>query len=360
MLKINGQEISGVMATDGKFKSAFCNQPYAARKFGTAVTFPQFKINGQPAQFAAPGTRPTFTLRKTLTLSDLTSEGVYWVLNTDTDPIILQKLSNGLPTGDTIEIGPRPAVSGQVWVVVEIIGGGGGGSGGGAALNGVGGGAGAYGLFATSYFAIRWKGADYKGDNVQETLSSSGETYLRGNGAGSSNRGEAHAGAVVIIGDTTGSSGAMYENDGIYITGGEGGDGGTPGSGGRVIVNYNDNNTSPMERGRLVVLYTSNGSNGYAGLSGTHTFEDITLSCGLEGETVCEKTYGPYSVESNEAGAGGNSFFGAGGAPGNGYGDDGESPAATAYGAGGGGGRMKPFGSTTGGNGSGAVINIYY
>ena len=144
------------------------------------------------------------------------------------------------------------------------------------------------------------------------------------------------------------------------ITGGEGGDGGTPGSGGRVIVNYNDNNTSPMERGRLVVLYTSTGSNGYAGLSGTHTFEATTLSCGLDGETVCEKTYGPYSVASNEAGAGGNSFFGAGGEPGNSYGDDGESPAATAYGAGGGGGRMKPLGSTTGGNGGGAVINFYY
>lgn len=357
MLKINGQEISGVMATNGKFKSAFCNQPYAAHKFGTAVTFPQFKINGQPVQFAAPGTRPTFTLRKTLTLSDLT-ESAYWLLNTGTDPIRLEEFVNGNPTGDTIEIGPRPAVSGLAWVVVEIIGGGGGGVGGGTALNGVGGGAGAYGLFATSYCSISWQGADYKGDNVQVTLDSSGETYLRGNGAGSSNRGEAHAGAVVIIGDEIGSS--TYDNDGIYITGGEGGDGGTPGSGGRVIFNYNDNHTSPMERGWLVVLYTSNGSNGYEGLSGTHTFEDITLSCGLDGETVCEKTYGPYSVESNEAGAGGNSFFGAGGEPGNAYGEDGKSPAATAYGAGGGGGRMKPFGSTTGGNGGGAVINFYY
>ena len=357
MLKINGQEISGVMATDGKFKSAFCNQPYAAHKFGTAVTFPQFKINGQPVQFAAPGTRPTFTLRKTLTLSDLT-EGTYWFLNTNADPIVLQKCSNGIPTGDTIEIGPKPAGDELTWVVVEIIGGGGGGVGGGAALNGVGGGAGAYGLFATDYCTIRWKGADYKGDSVQETLGSSGETYLRGNGAGSSNRGEAHAGAVVIIGDEKG--GGMYENDGIYITGGEGGNGGTPGSGGRVIFNYNDNNTSPMEHGLLVVLYTSNGSNGYAGYSGTHTFEATKLSCGLDGETVCEKTYGPYSDESNEAGAGGNSFFGAGGAPGNSYGDDGESPAAAAYGAGGGGGRMKPLGSTTGGNGGRAVIKIYY
>lgn len=357
MLKINGQEISGVMSTDGKFKSAFCNQPYAAHKFGTAVTFPQFKINGQPVQFAAPGTRPTFTLRKTLMLSDLT-EHAYWLLNTVADPIKLQKLSADGQISDEIEIGPRPATSGSAWVVVEIIGGGGGGVGGGAALNGVGGGAGAYGLFATSYCTIQWRGAGYNGDNIQETLDSSGETYLRGNGAGSSNRGEAHAGAVVIIGDETG--GSIYDDDGIYITGGEGGDGGTPGSGGRVIFNYNDNNTSPMERGWLVVLYTSNGSNGYEGLSGTHTFEDITLSCGLEGETACEKTYGPYSVESNEAGAGGNSFFGAGGAPGNSYEDDGENPATTAYGAGGGGGRMKPFGSTTGGNGGGAVINIYY
>lgn len=357
MLKINGQEISGVMSTDGKFKSAFCNQPYAAHKFGTAVTFPQFKINGQPVQFAAPGTRPTFTLRKTLMLSDLT-EDAHWYLETAEDPIKLYKLSADGQIRDEIEIGPRPATSGRAWVVVEIIGGGGGGVGGGATLNGVGGGAGAYGLFATSYCTIRWRGADYKGDNIQETLDSSGETYLRGNGAGSSNRGEAHAGAVVIIGSETGVNGGMYAKDGIYLTGGEGGNGGTPGRGGRVIVNYNDNNTSPMERGWLVVLYTSNGSNGYAGLSGDHTFEQITVRCGYEGETQCEKVYGPYTSNTNEAGGGGNSFMGAGGSAGNAYGDDGGD--AGGYGAGGGGGRMKPFGSTTGGNGGGAVINIYY
>lgn len=337
MLKINGQEISGVMATDGKFKSAFCNQPYAAHKFGTAVTFPQFKINGQPVQFAAPGTRPTFTLRKTLTIADGTDIGNGLKIMRAT----IKKRSNNETNTRAIEITISnnretiiPAADDAKFVIIEMIGGGGGGTGGSAALNGTGGGAGAYCLQCLDL--TDEKSRNMAISNIPGVIIGA-ETA--GDGAGAANREQANMGEAVSAGKYT-------------CTGGGGASGGEPGSGGVVIENGVD---APA-----VLLYSSTGSNGYTGNFSEHTFDEIKLSCGFDGETVCEKTYGPYSVESNEAGAGGNSFFGAGGAPGNAYGDDGESPAETAYGAGGGGGRTKPFGSTTGGNGGGAVINIYY
>lgn len=337
MLKINGQEISGVVATDGKFKSAFCNQPYAAHKFGTAVTFPQFKINGQPVQFAAPGTRPTFTLRKTITMADGADLGGGNKLMHAS----IKKRGDNETNTRAIEITISnnretiiPAAEDAKFVIIEMIGGGGGGTGGSAALNGTGGGAGGYCLQCLDL-------TDQKGHamNMSTTPGVIIGAETAGDGAGAANREQANAGEAVTAGR--------------YSCGGGGGaNAGDGGGGGKVQENGVDD--------PAVLLYSYTGSNGYAGLSGTHTFDEIKLSCGFDGETVCEKTYGPYSVESNEAGAGGNSFFGAGGAPGNAYGDDGESPAATAYGAGGGGGRMKPFGSTTGGNGGGAVINIYY
>lgn len=337
MLKINGQEISGVMATDGKFKSAFCNQPYAAHKFGRAVTFPQFKINGQPVQFAAPGTRPTFTLRKTLTMAD----GVDLGGGNKLMRASIKKRGSNETNTRAIEITISnnretiiPAAEDAKFVIIEMIGGGGGGTGGSAALNGTGGGAGGYCLQCLDL-------TDQKGHpmNMSTTPGVIIGAETAGDGAGAANREQANAGEAVSAGR--------------YSCGGGGGANvGDGGGGGKVQENGIDD--------PAVLLYSSNGSNGYTGNFSEHTFEATTLSCGLEGETACEKTYGPYSVESNEAGAGGNSFFGAGGAPGNSYGDDGENPAATAYGAGGGGGRMKPFGSTTGGNGGGAVINIYY
>lgn len=337
MLKINGQEISGVMATDGKFKSAFCNQPYAAHKFGTAVTFPQFKINGQPVQFAAPGTRPTFTLRKTLTMAD----GVDLGGGNKLMRASIKKRGNNETNTRAIEITISnnretiiPAAEDAKFVIIEMIGGGGGGTGGSAALNGTGGGAGGYCLQCLDL-------TDQKGHpmNMSTTPGVIIGAETAGDGAGAANREQANAGEAVSAGRySCGGGGGANAEDG--------------GGGGKVQENGIDD--------PAVLLYSSNGSNGYTGNFSEHTFEATTLSCGLEGETACEKTYGPYSVESNEAGAGGNSFFGAGGAPGNSYGDDGENPAATAYGAGGGGGRMKPFGSTTGGNGGGAVINIYY
>lgn len=271
-----------------------------------------YKVNGEAAIFARKGCRPRFNLRaqiteigKTYTLTKRSSDGA----------IVL--IRGGEPQTEII-----PGSLGARYVVVEVIGAGGGGSGGSAALNGVGGGAGAY------YLAFI-DPSDYDGYTFLIT---------GGGGAGSSNRGKAGDGGNVEISVGSGTR---------VVGGGKGADGGTVGAGGQIDYFYEP-------------LYAETGSNGYAGLSDDHTFEQITVRCGYEGETQCEKVYGPYTSNSNEAGAGGNSFFGAGGAPGNAYGDDGESPAATAYGAGGGGGRMKSFGSTTGGNGAGAVINIYY
>lgn len=335
MLKINGSEIAGIMPSDGRFKRAFCNQPYAAHKFGTPVTFEQFKVNGQPAQFAALGTRPTFTLRKTLTIADGVDAG-------NGQKIMLASIlkragfasDNGavqITIGSNAEI-IIPAAEDAKFVIIEMIGGGGGGTGGSAALNGVGGGAGAYCLQCLDL-------TDQKGHAMSITnmpgVIVGADTA--GDGAGAENRNAANAGEAVTAGNYT-------------CTGGGGASGGDPGGGG--IVTENGTNQP------AVLIYSSNGSNGYAGLSGEHTFDQITVSCGLDGEAACEKTYGPHSVTSNEAGGGGNSFFASGGAPGNSYGDDGGNGGG--YGAGGGGGRMKPFGSTTGGNGGGAVINIYY
>lgn len=345
-LKVNGVLIENMFAPVGvenydnlekaddgdTRKRAFCNheyikgfQPFASDIYNGVY----FKVNGEATSFARKGCRPRFNLRATIT-----EIGVdYYVIKSDDGAIWLSKAPTiTAPDAEAVEIIPASVDCQDP--LCEIIGAGGGGSGGGTALNGVGGGAGAY-------FLGCLRGV---GGGVSEEYYLFRFRITSGGGTGSSNRGKAGDGGDVEIGYDGRST--------VYtIGGGKGADGGTAGAGGTITSFLADVPQS---------LYAEAGSNGYAGLSGDHTFEQITVRCGYEGETQCEKVYGPYSVESNEAGAGGNSFFGAGGAPGNSYGDDGESPEATAYGAGGGGGRMKPFGSTTGGNGGGAVINIYY
>lgn len=311
-------------------KRAFFNHEYIKANPlipNSAWTTPAFQINGTPAQFARKGCRPTFsfvakdtrfnppyTVRKAL-VSGRNQWEVYDGGNN----------RRAFLKGDGFNDSPQ-------WLVMEMIGGGGGGAGGSAALNGVGGGAGAFALFFLD-------GREQSRFFVE----------VGAGGTGSSNRDQAGSGGVtsLYVGESADAANFI-----ISCGGGGGGDGGDPGDGGTVTLGPRSD--------LIVMIHNSTGSNGYAGLSGTHTFNATTLSCGLEGETQCQKTYGPYSVESNEAGAGGNSFFGAGGAPGSSYGDGGESPAVTAYGAGGGGGRMKPFGSTTGGNGREGYFAIYY
>lgn len=324
-------------ADDGDTRQrAFCNHEYikgfppflTRRIWNSAATRDLFKVNGEAVLFAYKGERPRFNLRATITEIGVDyyivkiADGSIW-LTTDAS---VTKDSTGLSTTDTqFELIPASAQVRKP--LLEIIGAGGGGSGGGTALNGVGGGAGAYFLGA-------WDLRSWTSRALRLRITASG-------GAGSSNRGKAGDGGDVE---------AQIVGDGLVWTvgGGKGADGGTVGAGGESIPSI----------GNGVVLYGENGSNGYAGLSGDHTFEQITVRCGYEGETQCEKVYGPYTSNSNEAGGGGNSFMGAGGSAGSAYGDDGGD--AGGYGAGGGGGRMKPFGSTTGGNGGGAVINIYY
>ena len=311
-------------------KRAFCNheyikgfQPFASDIYSGVY----FKVNGEATSFAKKGCRPRFNLRATIT-----EIGVdYYVIRDDDGAIWLSKAINLInPDAEAVEIIPASAKCKMP--LFEIIGAGGGGSGGGAALNGVGGGAGAYFL---------------AGAEVLETSKRVQLKITAGGGTGSQNRDKAGDGGDVEVSQ-------YYTKDIPYITtyrvgGGKGADGGTVGAGGQV---------DEQLKMTWKTLYAEAGSNGYAGLSGDHTFEQITVRCGYEGETQCEKVYGPYTSNSNEAGGGGNSFMGAGGSAGNAYGDDGGD--AGGYGAGGGGGRMKPLGSTTGGNGGNAIIRIYY
>ena len=324
MLKINGVEIDAEkFDTNDTRQKAFFNHDYVKANPlipNSALATP-FKINGTPAQFACKGLRPRFMYKASAggkTTHTLWKEG-----GNSTWYVDIHSIEGG-------GISSRTTLGKMQCLLVEMIGAGGGGSGGGAALNGVGGGAGAFALFVLD---LREQSRFF--------------VEVGAGGAGSSNRGQAGSGEAtsLYVGETADTSNLI-----ISCGGGGGGDGGDPGDGGTVTLGPRSD--------LIVMIYNSTGSNGYAGLSGTHTFEATTLSCGLEGETQCQKTYGPYSVESNEAGAGANSFFGQGGRPGEGYGDDGSN--GNGYGSGGGGGRMKAAGSTKGGDGGGAVINIYY
>ena len=311
-------------------KRAFFNHEYIKANPlipNSAWTTPAFQINGTPAQFARKGCRPTFsfvakdnrfnppyTVRKAL-VSGRNQWEVYDGGNN----------RRAFLKGDGFNDSPQ-------WLVMEVIGGGGGGSGGSAALNGVGGGAGAFALFFL--------------DGREQSIFF---VEVGAGGVGSSNRGQAGSGGAtsLYIGESANTANLI-----ISCGGGGGSDAGDPGGGGTV--------TFGPRSDLIVMIHSSTGSNGYTGNSAEHTLDKITLSCGLDGETQCQKTFGPHTIESNLAGAGGNSFFGAGGEPGNSFGDDGKSPAATAYGAGGGGGRMEAFGSTTGGNGREGYFAVYY
>lgn len=374
MLKINGTEILDVesanvnrdpywsegIAKSGKLASAFCNQPYAAYKFGTPKTFSQFKVNGQAAQFAEKGTRPTFALRYSVTSSMLSSSssvqiGMLDTGSTQDGAILIRSTSStsslsGLQTyNDTWDILVPSAEKAQ-YIVIEALAGGGGGSGGSALFNGVGGGAGAFALIAIDLSQYKITSTKAWEANSQNTIRIGiRTTYVNDynlifdcDGAGSTNRDAANPGERIQINTVNGLVGWVY--------GGGGGDGGNAGDGGTVDF-------ASLPSG-ITVIHSSTGSNGHAGLASDSTFQAFTLSCGLTGESVCEKTYGPYTVTSNEAGSGGNSFLGAGGNPGSSYGDGGSN--GNGYGSGGGGGRMKAAGSTKGGDGAPAVINIYY
>lgn len=321
MLKINGTEIDAEKFDTGDTRQkAFFNHEYVKTNpvIPDSALITPFKINGTPAPFAKKGYRPRFSGSTAYT----GSVEVIHVLEKVTDKwrVVAQGIENGsLP--EYVKYG-----------VVHMIGGGGGGSGGSAALNGVGGGAGAFACF---FLDMR---------NSTKFCVVAGTA-----GNGSSNRGQAGSGGAtrIYVGEIPDEANLI-----VSCGGGGGGDGGDPGDGGTVTLGPRSD--------LIVMIHNSTGSNGYAGLSGTHTFNTITLSCGLEGETQCRKTYGPYSVGSNEAGGGANSFFGAGGSPGDSYGDNGNAPISTACGAGGGGGRMKPFGSTMGGSGMTGTFAIYY
>lgn len=322
MLKINGIEIDAEKFDIGDTRQkAFFNHEYVKANPtipNSTLTTP-FKINGTPAPFAKKGCRPRFSGS---TNAYTGRADVIHILKKVTDK--WQFVAQG------IENGSLPGYA--RYAVVCMTGAGGGGVGGGAALNGVGGGAGAFACFFL----------DLQNSAKFCVVAGTG-------GAGSSDRGQSGSGGAtsLYVGESPDAANLI-----ISCGGGGGGDGGDPGGGGTV--------TFGPRSDLIVMIHSSTGSNGYIGNSAEHTFGELTLSCGLDGETQCQKTFGPYTIESNLAGAGGNSFFGAGGAPGNAFGDDGESPAATAYGAGGGGGRMKPFGSTTGGNGREGYFAAYY
>ena len=374
MLKINGTEILDVesanvnrdpywsegIAKSGKLASAFCNQPYAAYKFGTPKTFSQFKVNGQAAQFAEKGTRPTFALRYSVTQSKTPYDSFVEIgmlaSGSSRDGAILIRSNSftsslsGLQTyNDTWDILVPSAEKAQ-YIVIEALAGGGGGSGGSALFNGVGGGAGAFALIAvdlsqykiTSTEAGQADSQNTIGIGIRTTYVNDYHLVFDCNGAGSTNRDAANPGERIQINTVNGLVGWVY--------GGGGGDGGNAGDGGTVDF-------ASLPSG-ITVIHSSTGSNGHAGLASDSTFQAFTLSCGLTGESVCEKTYGPYTVTSNVAGGGGNSFMGAGGNPGSSSGDDGSN--GNGYGSGGGGGRMKTAGSTKGGDGAPAVVNIYY
>ena len=283
-----------------------------------------FMKNGTPTNFCKIGCRPRFDTEVAVFNGGTTAQ---LLLQDDgtVNVVIGGSATKTIPTSQRI-------------LVVEAIGAGGGGSGGGAALNGVGGGAGAFALFALRI--DKWVSLHSNQTAINITIGSGGE--------GSSNRGQASGGTATSITD--------IEGKGLVLNGGSGGDAGDPGSGGAP-----SNSLASSWLASVVEVITSyTGSNGYAGSSGNHTFNSTTLYCGNQDEAQCAKTYGPYSINANLGGPGGNSFFGVGGEPGSNTGDAGESPAATAYGAGGGGGRMKPLGSTTGGRGADGYMRMYY
>lgn len=310
-------------------KRAFFNHEYIKANPlipNSAWTTPAFQINGIPAQFARKGCRPTFSF----VAKDNRFEPPYTVKKEGVGHNLWRVYdgnnnAKSFVQGDGFNDNPQ-------WLVMEMIGGGGGGSGGSAALNGVGGGAGAFALFFLD-------GREQSSFFVEVGTA----------GTGSSNRGQAGSGGAtsLYVGESADEANLI-----VSCGGGGGGDGGDPGNGGTVTLGPRSD--------LIIMIHSATGSNGHSGLAADSTFEEITLSCGLEGESQCERTYGPYTVGSNEAGSGANSFFGAGGSPGGSYGDGGNTPDNSAYGAGGGGGRMKMFGSTKGGDGVNGTFAIYY
>lgn len=326
MLKINGIEITGVeKATSGDTrKKAFCNQPYIAHLYGTPVNFKEFKTNGGPTAFAAIGTRPRFKLRKQITASGLLDYYVY----RDFNSAAILGMYGGIV--ETL----IPAEENVQYIVVEVCGGGGGGSGGGALLCGTGGGSGAFALLLVDM-------------SQYSSLAAVGQLKFSGLGVGGTgvqDRKPAGSGPNITIKATINDGGGE-----IIVHGGGGSKGGSGGDGG--TVSY-----TSLPKG-VTVLYQANGTSGHAEYSDDY-FAAVTASCGISGESECEKTYGPYSVESNASGAGASSHLGPGASPPSSFNSNGNN--ATSFGAGGSGGSSKAFSSTKGGNGGPAVINIYY
>lgn len=290
---------------------------FVAPYFSDTSLDTDFLKGGTPTDFCKKGCRPRFNL-------------IYSVTGGQSITLSI--------AGDTVQI---TDTSGQTQytisndkqiVIIEIIGAGGGGSGGSPYLNGVGGGAGAFALVALRI--DKWR---------QIAPTQSITISVGTGGTGSSNRGQANAGT---------NSSIAFNGGTLTCGAGGGADGGDPGNGGSV--------SNSLSQDVFNVIHSEKAHNGYTGLSGNHTFDATTLRCGYDDESQCSKTYGSYSVSSNEAGAGGNSFFGAGGNPGNSYGDGGENPSGTAYGAGGGGGRAKVASTTVGGTGANGIANLYY
>lgn len=283
-----------------------------------------FMKNGVPTNFCKIGCRPRFNTEVAVFSGGTTAQ---LLLQSDgtVNVVIGGSVTKTIPTSQRI-------------IVVEAIGAGGGGSGGSALLNGVGGGAGAFALFVLRI--DKWIALHRNQTTINITTGSGGE--------GSSNRGQANGGTATSITD--------IEGKGLVLNGGGGGKQGDPGSGGAP----SDSLASSWLASVVEVIVSYTGSDGYAGASGNHTFNPITLYCGNQDEAQCAKTYGPYSINANLAGPGGNSFFGLGGEPGSNSGDDGKSPTPTAHGAGGGGGRVLAFSSTTGGRGADGYMRMYY
>ena len=333
MLKINGIEISNIEKVDENDtrQRAFCNQPYVKYKFGTPITFEQFKVNGVPAQFAEAGTRPRLRLRKSITSGGVT----LWSEETPEGRRVMMNSSDEIIS----------ASENARFIVIEICAPGGGASGGGALLCGAGGGSGAYALFAvdmTEYTDVNAKSLKIDGNYA--------------GGTGSKNREQAGDGGYIVL---TGISNAPEgtpsagEPSSVTISGGKGGNAGNGGAGGVGLIL---SGPSTIMKG-VRFLYGSSGQSGHGEYDDEY-FEAVTVSCGLEGETECEKTYGPYSGSSNACGAGASSHLGPGAAPPSSFNSNGND--ATSFGAGGSGGSSKAFSSTKGGNGGLGVVNIYY
>ena len=283
-----------------------------------------FMKNGIPTNFCKIGCRPRFGTEVAVfnggTTAQLLLQGDGTV-----NVVIGGSVTKTIPTSQRI-------------IIVEAISGGGGGSGGSAALNGVGGGAGAFALFALRI--DKWQSLHSNQSQINIVVGTGGN--------GVQDRDQADNGTATSITDTSGN--------GLILNGGSGANVGDPGDGGTVQNSLSSSWLNDV----ISIIANFDGSNGYSGLSGTHTFNAVTHYCGNTDESQCAKTYGPYSVTPNEGGAGGNSYFGVGGTPGSGYGDDGNEPASTAYGAGGGGGRAKSFSSTIGGRGADGYMRMYY